>query len=307
MTANARQAAAELATEWSADLWAYRDGTLVGRGRVLPMDDDLDADRHTLSITGKGYEAIFERRFLDPGDTLTFLNVDQAQILWLLLNGSQSKSGGALGITQGANGFTAGTGSTGVLRTRTYQIDQEIGRLARQLAEVQNGFDFEIDALRRLQVYYPQRGVSQGAVLVYGSNVVKAKRSYNWAAAANTVAVTGASGTTRATATSGTIGTDPRGRIEARQALPSVTENATLTARASSLLTERSRASYGWLIELKRGAWGGFGHVDVGDTVTLRVRSLPRLNVNAPCRVHEIRVKIGPSGEEDVSMKLEQL
>jgi len=305
ITANARQPVMAILDEWASDIWAYRDGLLVGRGRVLPTDDMLDEDRHTVSVGAKGYEAILSTRFIDPGDALSY-NADQATILWNLVNLSQSRAGGALGVTQGSNGFAAGFGTTGVSKVRTYAVDQEIGKLCRQLAETDNGFDFEVDALKRLQVYYPSRGVS-GQVLVFGSNIVKARRTFNWAAAANAVAVTGAAGTTRAAAVSATVATDPRGRIEARAAFGSIVESATLTQRATSLLAERVRPSYGWTLTLKRGWWGGFATLNVGDTVTLTVKSLPRLDVSVSARVYEIAVKIGPSGEEDVTVKVEEL
>lgn len=303
---NGRQVAAGLLAEYAADVWVSRDGVPVARCRVLPTDDTLTDVEHRVSCKAYGYESLLDTRFTDLGDVVSWVATDQAAIAWNLVALTQGRTGGGLGITKGLNGFTAGgVATTGVLRDRTYEPDQQIGRLIRQLAEVQNGFDVDIDHNRQLQVYYPLRGTVTNEPLQYGGNVSRLKRSFAYRSFANAVVVSGGQGGGRSVAVSGTVGTDPRGRVEARLSLPSVTQD--LPARATSLLADKSRPVYTWQVEMRRGMWRGFAHINVGDTVRLVALSPPRLNVNVQCRVHEISVKVGESGEEDVSMKLEQL
>jgi hypothetical protein len=304
---NGSAPAAAVLAELETDCWAWRDSLLVARCRVLPTDDSVDDRQHRVSCKAFGYEALLDTRFTEAGDTLAWTGTDQAAIAWNLVNLTQSRTGGSLGITKGLNGFTAGgVANTGVLRDRTYQADQNIGKLLRQLSEVDNGFDMEIDASRKLQIYYPGRGLSAGKALVYGSNVSGFKRTFNYRNWSNAVGVSGGSGTATQYAATAGIATDPRGRVEARLALPSVTQD--LAARATSLLAERSKPVYTWSLTMRQGQWAGFADVNVGDTCKLAVHRPPRFtNMVVNVRVHEISVVAGADGSEQVTMKAEQL
>lgn len=308
LTVNGRSEEAANLAELGSDVWAWRDGVLMFRGRVVPTTDELDANRHNLSVTALSYLSILDVRRLYAGDSaLVQSGVDQATIVWNLISATQGRTSGSLGITQGTNGFTAGSGNTGITRTRNYAVGAQIGRLITDLSNVINGFDVDIDPALKVQVYYPSRGTSRGAVLDYGGTIVKLRRSYTAGHFANTVAVTGAQGLAPAVSNSASLGSDTRGRWEAWISDSTVVEATTLTNTADGALAALSKPSYGWSATLRANTWPGSSLLWLGDTAKLRVNSPPRFNATTvDVRVVQVDISLDGTGSEDVQLTLEQ-
>lgn len=301
--------AAAAAVEMISDLWVFRAGVLVGRGRLAPSTDTLTESAHNVNLTAWAYRKLLDFRFTEPTDTLSFNGVDIAQIAWSLINASQGRTGGALGITQSTVGFTAGVGSTGVTAIRNYVPEKQISQLVDQLGDAR-GFDWDISPTRQLRVWSPSRGAANGVLLQYGGNVRLASRTFAPASFANAGAAVGGAGTVRSPVATAGIGADPRGRWEFRTAYNTATEQATVDQHAAADLVDRSTPSYAWTFTMAPGAWPGFtgtGGIDVGDIVNAAVVSKPRLNVLATVRITEIAVSTPADGDEIVVMKGEQL
>lgn len=131
------------------DLLAYRDSTLMFRGRIGNYTHSYAADSQRAQFTATSYKGVLARRLLYSGPAGTDCpttgvdgsslvrkygsggttgltgKTDVADIAWDLINmvqgavpisGTQRPTGAALGITRGL-GFTAGAGSTGVTRS----------------------------------------------------------------------------------------------------------------------------------------------------------------------------------------------
>lgn len=284
--------------ELISDVWCYRDGDLVYRGRVGPTSDDIGVDRHGVTVTTGDYRAVLERRMLYADSTLVFAAVDQADIAWSLIDDTQGRTGGALGITEGAHG------PTGVTRDRTYEPGQYIAPLITQLGEVVDGFDWEIDADLVFNVFHPERGSNGGVVLDYGGIVASVQRSVDPGAYFNALRLSGADALTAETREVAGLGVLPEGRWDRQAGEPSVLVQSALDERADLLIDEGAVISPTYVVTLKPDRWEGPSHIFLGDTVRLVVKSLPRLNVDVSQRVYEVTASIDDDGKETVSLAI---
>jgi len=300
-------AAATYLRDLQDDVWIWRRyapagaAELLHRGRVTSSVDEWTGNGLITTAVATGYRAILDRRVILEGDTSVFAATDQAAILWALVNLSQGRTGGALGVT-------VGTGSpTGVTRDRTYEPGQNIGQLCTQLGNVTSGFDWEIDPLLKLNVFYPSRGTDRGIILDYGGLAASLRRTFIPGNFANVVRVAGDPLTLPKTAPSATIGSDARGRWETSFGFPDIVEQATVDARADQLLAVRSKPSYGWQVTMRRNRWEGTGHIWLGDTVRLAVKTPPRVTTDPGlARVVQVDIDVDKRGAETVILTLEQ-
>ena len=293
--------------ELETDLFIRRDGVALSRLRVAVPSQSLTPAAHHVTIPAFDYTWILESRLLAAGDTVLHQAAqDQADIAWRLVNATQGRSGGALGVTQGTHGFTAGAGNTGVVRDRDYEAGDVIAKRLAELAAVIGGFDYEIDAALKLQVYYPTKGQSIGRILDFGGAVTSLDVSGNAAGFANVVYVQGSDKVLPVYQATAGVGTDARGRWEDTFSYSTVSEQATIQQKADGLLAERSRIPRSYKFKMRRGAWGGPAQLDTGDTVRIMAKSGPGLQVNATARVMAITVALDEHGDEDVEVTAEQ-
>lgn len=296
-TIDGRTEAALALSELATDLVVLRDGVRVFRGRIGPLADDLEADKHDVSIQAADYRAVLGRRQLY--DDVVFAAVDQAQIALDLVDYAQALTGGDLGIVQGV-GFPA---ATGVVRDRTYEAGKWIGEAIAQLSEVIDGFDWEVDSDLALNVFYPERGATPEVVLRYGANVTKLKRATEPSGFANALRVTGESTLVPEDRESADLAVAPEGRWDAQAGYPDVVEQTTLEERADFLVIERAVLEPTYIATLRSGWWAGPDHLWLGDYVPLSVRS-GRLDETELRRVTELAVAVDENGKELVTVTL---
>lgn len=280
-------------SELVTDLWVYRDGSPLFRGRVGTTSDSYDGNLLTTTANVADYKGILARRLLLEGDTLTYANVDQAGIALGLINSTQGHSGGQLGIVAGVGA------STGVLRARTYQAGLNVGETLDKLSNVQNGFEWDITptatAALHLDVFSPTRGANNGVVLDVGGRVRTFQRQFDPGLYANAVRVTGANTTggtaagalTAVNQAASNIGSAAQGRWDSQIGDTTIVEQTTLTERAAAELVESQVILPQWTVELQPNGWGGPSDVWLGDTVQL-IGKIGRLNDVGPLRVQEV-------------------
>lgn len=290
-------------TELQNDLWCFRSGWAVPvfQGRIAPVQDTLDASRHLASVTAMDYRAVLGRRRLFTGDTLAYTSVEQATIAWTLLNATQGRAGGNLGIVRGLGA------ATGIPRTLTFQTGDFIAADIVQIAQMDSGFDWDISPYGtqdlRLDIWWPFRGEPRGVILEYGSPMVKMiTRTTDPTTFADALLVTGdPSGTlTPQQPEDPAIGTRPEGRWDQIVGTTQLTA-AGLASRAAFELGAAEVLIPAYSIELAAGAWDGPGHIWLGDEVTVRIKS-GRLMVNDLLRVTELDIAIGDDGSERVTL-----
>lgn len=278
--------------ERESDIWAYRDGTLMFRGRVLPGNEDI-GERHNCQFTVIDYRGMLTEAAQIESPVPTFTNVDQAVIAWELVEHAQTQTGGDWGITEGLGP------TSGVLRDETdLRVAQPVGEAIDRLAERDNGFEWEISPTLELNRWYPTRGSNNGVILDYGGNIVSV--SVTPGEFANAVTVTGDNTTTPVTAEHSSLITDQRGRWTASQAYSSVSLQTTLDDKAVWAVNRSVTIEDQLAVRFAPGRWEGPAHVWIGDTVKVHVNS-GRRQINGDHRVLELRVVCGDNGTETVT------
>src|SRR5690606_11873620 len=96
----AAEEAAEIELRKS-DLWVYRNGGLVHRGRLVSQQVQVNATRWVRTYQSIDYRGMLLHyaRFKPPVPSWT--NEDQAQIAWEMVEHRQAQTGGNWGITEG--------------------------------------------------------------------------------------------------------------------------------------------------------------------------------------------------------------
>lgn len=288
-------------TELATDLWCYRQTSsrryeLLHRGRVAPSSDTLDADRHVATLNAPGYRALLARRHLYDGDKLAYVAEDQASIGWQLIQATQAKTGGDLGITRGTGQ------TTGHLRSPTYRAGEPIGASIDQLGDVESGFDWEIDPHLRFNVFSPERGRATDVVLNLGGTVASVQGQLDTSGYGNAVRGT-ADTDPRAPEVreAPDLATRPEGRIELSRGFPDILEQSTLAARTDGLLAEAQVLRRSYTLTLKPGAYPGPAALWIGDTCPVVIKS-GRIQQTSRLRVYELSFSPGEDGTETVQV-----
>lgn len=280
---------------------------LLFRGRIGPTGDTLDANGHKVTVTAHDYREVLNRRQLYPDSKLVWDNTEQAVIGMELINQTQIRPGGALGIGPGVGS------STGVSRDRTeYEAGDVIGQRLQELSEVIDGFDWDITpatpTLLQLDIWYPMRGLDRSVVLEYGGLLSGVNRNVDTSKYANGVQLTGQTPEggdeppARVVREAADLGSRPEGRWDATFGTSIVTD-ASLAERGDWQLDEAQVVRPSYTVTLKPGAWRGPGHIWLGDPVRLVIMS-GRLRVDSILRVFEIDVRILDDGSEVVQMTI---
>ena len=291
--------AAAVIDELATDVIAYRDNVPVIRGRVGPSADDLSGDSHRVTFAAPDYRSLLGRRTVWAGSTNAYLSTDQATIAMDLIADSQALVGGNLGISQGA------TTLTGRLRDRAYEEGKSLGEAIDQLADVVDGFDWDIGVSLTFDLYYPRRGRPKDFVAHWGSTVTSLRRSVDPSGYANAVRVSGATGTTAVSSAVADLASRPEGRWEAQVGYTDVSNQSTVAEKAAYELAERSVIRPSYTATLRPGVWQGPGALWLGDECRLVVRS-GRLDVNTTVRVHEVAVSADDDGNETVDVTFDR-
>ena len=286
--------------ELVTDLWVFRNGFPLYRGRAGPTSDTVDESSHTLPVSTADYRAILARRLLFEGDTLSYTQQDQALIAWNLLTTTQNR--GTLNVARGAGQ------TTGVLRDRgPYEPGESIGHYIDLLANVTDGFDWDITPTstvsQNFDVFYPRRGTDRQVVLDFPGAIRSVNRSVDPGQYANSVRVSGADTLAPVRADATDIAGRDEGRWDAQVGETTIVEASTLTARAQAELAKSQTVTPAWSVTLQPNTWGGPDHIWLGDPVTLAVKS-GRLNVVASYRVQELSVDLDDNGTATTSVVL---
>lgn len=292
------------------DLWVYRDGVSLFRGRVMDSSDDVATTVHTCSFNVADYRGVLARRMIPPtvvGNAPTYNALStkaQETIVWDdLITMTQNRAGGNLGIAKADDWPTTGITRAGIV----FADGDSVWEWIRTLSLMSDGFDFDIDVNLRAHLYYPKRGTTQGSVLDYGGTVRAVQRQVNSASYANSLRVNGGqSDTTGPFTVTDQVASlsdaflHPEGLWEATSSEPSVYELAALQALAAVQLADKSTVQPTYKFTMAPGAWRGPSHIWIGDTVTYAVKT-GRLNIfNETARVQEISISLDQNNTETV-------
>jgi hypothetical protein len=294
-TIDASLEAAGNVEEEISDLWIAFNRQVVFRGRIGASQDTHDGTTHTVQFSAADYRALLGRRIIYDADTKTWTSTDQSQVAWNLINQTQGKSGGGLGIVRGSGS------TTGVNISPAYEAGATVQETIDTQAATTNGYDWDVEPVTgstqlRFNVYQP-RGVDRGVVLYFPGRIEQFTRQVDPSAFANALRATGGQDAsnvdlTPVAVTESGIGSDPAGRWDGQFADSDIKTAALLTSKANAALAQSQVVTPTWTVTLSPDTWGGPSDIWLGDPVTLSVKSGTRLNVLETLRVQELAVTL---------------
>lgn len=313
-------------------LVATRDNVVMFAGPLLGADLAVGDDN--IELRCEGAWNLVRRRVLRSAagmtygavsnGEVTFDGVEQFDIVADLLAHMQSISGGDLGID------VAYAAPSGVARDRSYEADKgkKVGELVEQLAAVDNGFDWQLEAAGTvddleltLRLSYPLRGRDTGYRFDYSDAVDAdglAGGSSNVLGAGMTTAsdelVTRFTGVGEGEGSTQLVAhvADPNQLgvlplLEGANAWSDVSDPDTLEGHARGSLTVNGRASRLPLLRLNPNAHPRVGSYIVGDIVGATIRRGYFVNVDGKYRLLAFTIGADDTGEEAVDVELAEL
>ena len=297
-------------TELVTNVLLYSNKVLSYQLRIMDAEDTFNENGHTVSLTCNSYEAILARRVLfneyqtKTGSPPVPGAIDQHEIAWQLINYTQQFDD--IGIRKApAPTWTPSP----YQQDRVMERGQTIVEAINQAAEMDNGFDWWIDANLRLHAQTKRRLFDTGLDLIWGAKVRTVTRSSASDTYDSVVMVTGA--TTETQLESGAVFPPPKPAIRSAASKPfgrwerawvygDLFVQAHVNAKAEYHVKDASARKATYRVGLEYGVWNQT--IRPGGLFSLRVRSLPRLDFRVRCRIEELAVRIGPSGEEEVEL-----
>lgn len=144
------------------EIIVYRDGEKVFCGPL--WDLTISSTEHTVKCVAGDLSSYFEKRTI-PVDQK--LSGSYGDIAWTMITQSQSRTGGALGITRGTTvGGGAPSGTNFKLTAGKY-----LNEIHEDLSDGKNGFDWTITPDRVYHQYYPRLNSRANVRLEYGGNI----------------------------------------------------------------------------------------------------------------------------------------
>jgi hypothetical protein len=229
---------------------------------------------------------------------------------WTWINTFQTRTGGSVyAITQGT--------TTGTPGTRQATVESDTGLLDKiiELSESSTGFDWAIGPDRKLNLWYPTRGNSNGLTFEYGVNV--ASYSYTEDAGPGEIVtdlrVVGPPGTGVGTATNATAQAT-YGRREASTTFfadfeAASVSNSQITAHATRIIAERIKPIIIPSLTLRTS--GGTAHSSVpwgsywlGDTVRFKATVGAFGYIDASYRIVAIHCEWDENNNEAISIEV---
>lgn len=279
-----------------SDLWVWRNGIAIHRGRVVGRQIQVDADRWVANYQTVDYRGMLLLYARFKGTIPTWSNVDQHTIAWQMVQHRQAQTGGDWGIVEGIGG------ASGQTRTETDLTEgKPIGEAIDAIARRVNGFDWQINPDLELDRWTPRRTRDLGVVLDYGGMVTAfAGGSPEWA---NDVIYSGSEETTPANATADDVATDERGLWSIFGSSPNTKDQDGLDDAAEGLLADALTANSEWSLTLAPGRWEGDDQLTLGDLVTVQ---LAPVGFSALCRVMEMQHVPGDHGSESVIVNVRE-
>lgn len=143
----------------------YREIEIYDQNNVLVYSGFIDettgtagsGEEGTITVTSRGFFSLLEKRFTGANDY--WASTDAGAIAWSLINTTQAKPYGNMGITMGLI-----QPSKNRQRTFEYNVIKEaIQGLTSD--KVKDGFEFDIDVNKVFNVFYPAKGQNRPEII----------------------------------------------------------------------------------------------------------------------------------------------
>lgn len=163
---------AELLGPGVNDIRVYRGNKAIFGVRVRYLTSAISEETETLQLHASGYLDDLGYRYLLPvtgvnGGVTTYTTTDIGAIMWDMIDTTQSRTNGDIGLTQGAI-------QTSRDLTDTWQpYATSLKDIFIAITERDNAVDFDFTYDRKLNVYYPSQGrVQTDFSFTYPGNIV---------------------------------------------------------------------------------------------------------------------------------------
>jgi hypothetical protein len=290
-----------------------RNNTVVWFGPITDITEDfedvtgsikVDCNTmlyHLIDIDGTG-------RYTDK--IQSYVQIEQSEIAWDLINQTQLRSNGDLGIVQGNN-------PTSILRDRTYEYTN-VGQALINLTKVIGGIEFEfvpiVDSSNLVtgvtfNVYYPVVGTLRDDLnsLKVGENIQKIKLKTKHQIANNGISEGAGTGSTISDEIAFSASQESYTRREMIYPQKDVSLLSTLSANLNAKLTERSVENYTVTLTLYPDKYPLLGTYILGDRlyIDLGIAGTGYLAGVREARVTAIEVQVTDPGKETIRPTLE--
>jgi hypothetical protein len=287
------------------DLVFKRDRVPLFRFRILASEDVMTRDASTTRFTCATYESILARRVVYDDWVLRQADVDAA---WTLVNYTQTKPNGDLGIVRG-------TMPAGVDRQRTLTIGTTIRDAINDFATDEQGFDWWVDVDKVFHVAKPRRGTDRSAELQWmaGGEIAELTRTNPTDEYASQVLAVGARNETRIPDGAGGetvypppppqrvfVDPMPLGLWDTAISYSDTVTTASLLGKADYELANRVNLRPYYKMTLGSGIWAP--PIGLGDVIMLRIQLPPRADIRVPVRIEEMEFAVTVDGGETVSI-----
>ena len=250
--------------ELASDVWLYQDSVLIYRFRIVAVEQTWGPDgEDDISVQAIDYRRILKSRIINDLP-VGFISMGQGDIIWGLIDYTQTRTNGNLGITY------ASLGPVTPAYTRLYFPGTNIFDAIQEFTQLDQGIAWKIDGNLVLNVYSQTGFPSAGQPIILGVNALRVTRPSSSVQFGNVALVTGNTlAAIPAIATASGLSTDPRGRWEKYQSFPNETDNASLQILADGLVQESISPAATWTIEMEPTRYFYDSQYETGDLVTI--------------------------------------
>lgn len=241
------------------------------------------------------FEQLFSRY---TADVVTYTGVDAGQIAWDLIDTTQGEPDGDFGITEGTIEATQN-------RDRTYN-NGNIGELIINLANVINGFDFEINTSKVFNVSSIIGVDRTNLVLEYGRNIQSIQITEDFSSPVNRAIVLGDSGDFQVPLRVERDDASSQAIYKLREGILTeldVTQVSTLEDKGDALLRKRGVALFRTSMKLIPSSSPTIADFALGDVITLKVVN-GVYNIIEFFRIYEWSVTFTTNDTEELDLVL---
>lgn len=284
------------------ELVVYRDHlpleTVFQLTNVRPSGDP---DGSKIEFAWQGIASYLQHMTTYAGTAYTA--TAQSRIAWGLVNTFQARTGGGYGLTDG------GAPSSDTTRTVLYEEDTDVAQAFDALATLENGFDWWVDAGRRVRFASP-RGTdkSDRVKFVYGVNVAEYDYEIDTSPGRiiTDVRMTGGPNTLLYPATNASAQSLYGRREASMQASDTISQPAALQAAANAVVADYDTPEILPTLKLVSGCpdparWGSWW---IGDTVTVDIRDGAAIELRGRFRIASVSCDLDENFNESISVGL---
>lgn len=304
-TMNGYDPALKYIVELVTDVWVYRNGVLMFRGRIASAGDQLDgeADTYTVNITAFDYREWLSRQLLQPSHKWSWKQQTQAQIIKDMFTYCVS---GQSGI------HPTFTIDTSRMPTTKVNFDVTPGTSIKETLGTMAGFGWQVFpnssmgiTLQAISPYF--YNYNDNFVLSFGGTISTIARTYDTGGYANSVVYTGDMNLAPIQSDVSGIASLLQGRLGLCLSNPAIIDKTHLASAAASAATAQLAVAPSWSCGLKPGAWQSSTDAWIGDICRFIVKK-GRLAVDASYRITDIDLGINDDSTkaDDVTMTIVQ-